>query len=154
MDPMEEEPAEGHDLKHEPPPRANFGEIDASRVKDVAAAISAGIAAGNVELAGEDAETMEMAVVCPQYRTMSSPASSPSCSHVFNFTSHVFLPFTSTHPRAEYLTYRVPVVTPALSCICLNLYHRSEPVLVSPPGSQPPSFSSLCLTLRMACEAS
>ena len=39
---------------------ANFGEIDASKVKDVGSAIAAGIAAGNVEVADENAETMEM----------------------------------------------------------------------------------------------
>mmetsp|Transcript_33197 Transcript_33197/g.86094 ORF Transcript_33197/g.86094 Transcript_33197/m.86094 type:complete len:529 (-) Transcript_33197:43-1629(-) len=37
-----------------------LGEIDASRVRDVGAAIAAGVAAGNVEVAGEDAETMDL----------------------------------------------------------------------------------------------
>eukprot|EP00951_Prasinocladus_malaysianus_P003238 scaffold23043_cov31-Prasinocladus_malaysianus.AAC.3 len=39
---------------------ARFGEIDASQVRDSAAAIAAGIAAGNVEVVGADAETMDL----------------------------------------------------------------------------------------------
>ena len=56
MDPMDEDAGEEV-------PRtgvASFGEIDASQVKDVGSAIAAGIAAGNVEIADENAETMDI----------------------------------------------------------------------------------------------
>jgi len=60
MDPSD--PMEEGEEASPSPERAQFGEIDANHVKDVGAAVAAGVAAGNVELAGADAETMEMPV--------------------------------------------------------------------------------------------